>query len=287
MYRFAANLSFLFAEHEFADRFAAAAAAGFRGVEFMFPYAQSIDRLAGELRANGLEMVLFNLPPGDWERGERGIASLPGRRAEFREGLAQALAVARQLGCRRLNCLAGRCDPSLASGEQRECLVANLREAAAACTRDGVQLLLEPINSRIDMPGFFLDDFALALSCLEEAAAPGLALQFDAYHAQVIDGDAAALCARCRPHIGHVQIADHPGRHEPGSGAIDWPRLRAALAGYHGWIGCEYRPLAGTLAGLGWRQGWQQDCRDGPQGEVRERGALPAVGSANGQVERR
>ena len=256
MFRLAANLSFLFAELDFPDRFAAAAAAGFRGVEFLFPYEWPAERLRRELRAHGLEMVLFNLPPGDWAAGERGIASHPARRDEFREGLALGLEYARELGCRRLHCLAGLVMPGLDEAEQRACYVDNLRVAAKACAKTGITLLIEPINSRVDMPGYWLDTPDKAIECLNLTGAENLALQFDVYHAQVITGDAVTALRRCRERIGHVQVADCPGRNEPGSGAVDWAGVRAALAGYGGWIGCEYRPSDGTRAGLDWREAW-------------------------------
>jgi hydroxypyruvate isomerase len=256
MFRLAANLSFLFAEREFSERFAAAAAAGFRGVECLFPYDWPADRLRRELRTHDLEMVLFNLPPGDWAAGERGIASHPGREAEFREGLERALSYARDLGCRRLHCLAGLRLDGPGEAEQRDCYLANLREAGAACAAAGVTLLIEPINSRVDMPGYWLDTPAKALDCLRLAGAENLALQFDVYHAQLMTGDAVSALRQCRTRVGHVQVADCPGRHEPGSGEIDWPGVRAALTGYAGWIGCEYRPQADTVAGLNWRKAW-------------------------------
>jgi len=257
MLKFAANLSFLFAEVPFLERFSQAAAAGFKGVEYMFPYAWDKEEIAARLKAYGLEQVLFNLPAGDWEGGERGIGCHPDRVAEFRAGVEQALDYARALGCRRLNCLAGIAPAGVAEAELRATFIANLRWAQERLSPHGIQLLAEPINSRVDMPGFWLDRPAKGLAVLAEAGVGKL--QYDLYHAQIMEGDLARFLEQNLDAIGHLQIADNPGRHEPGTGEIHYPflfRLLLAL-GYDGWVGCEYKPRAGaaagaTEAGLGW-----------------------------------
>lgn len=252
MLRFAANLSFLFADAPFLERFGRAARAGFRGVEFMFPYAYPAAELAARLKGEGLTQVLFNLPAGDWEGGERGIACLPGREAEFREGVALALDYARTLGCRRLNCLAGLRPKGVPEAEVAATFRENFRYAHARLAPAGITLLTEPINSKVDMPGFWLDTPDKGLAALAEAGCGGL--QYDLYHAQMMAGDLARFLEHHLPRIGHLQIADNPGRHEPGTGEIAYPFLFALLErlGYQGWIGCEYKPLAATEAGLGW-----------------------------------
>lgn len=252
MLRFAANLSFLFADAPFLERFGRAARAGFRGVEFMFPYAYPAAELAARLKAEGLTQVLFNLPAGDWDGGERGIACLPGREGEFREGVALALDYARTLGCRRLNCLAGLRPEGVPEAEVAATFRENFRYAQARLAPAGITLLTEPINSKVDMPGFWLDTPDKGLAALAEAGCGGL--QYDLYHAQIMAGDLSRFLEHHLPRIGHLQIADNPGRHEPGTGEIAYPFLFALLErlGYQGWIGCEYKPLAATEAGLGW-----------------------------------
>ncbi|MFZ2854521.1 MAG: hydroxypyruvate isomerase [Rhodocyclaceae bacterium] len=257
MPRFCANLGFLFAEVDFEQRFARAARAGFRGVEYMSPYAYPVDTLQARLAESGLTQVLFNLPAGDWGAGERGIACLPGREAEFRAGVALGIDYARALGCRQLNCLAGLAPPDVPDAQLRETFKANLRYAAKVLAEHDIRLLVEPINSRIDMPGFWLDTPRKALALIAELHAggePNLWLQYDIYHAQIMEGDLARTIAANLPRIAHFQLADHPGRHEPGSGEINYPFLFDLLdrAGYAGWIGCEYRPLNGSEAGLSW-----------------------------------
>jgi hydroxypyruvate isomerase len=252
MLRFSANLGMLFTEHDFLARFAAARAAGFSGVEFPFPYAHPVALLREQLERQQLELVLHNLPPGNWEQGERGIACLPERRSEFHDGVGLAIEYARGLGCPRLNCLAGVAsglDPDRAF----QTLVENLAFAARECAAAGIQLLMEPINTR-DMPGFFLCRSAQALAVWEAVGSSNLWLQFDIYHMQVMQGDLALSIEKCWNRIAHFQVADNPGRHEPGSGEIAYPFLLRLIErlGYTGWIGCEYRPRAGTLEGLGW-----------------------------------
>jgi hydroxypyruvate isomerase len=255
MPRFAANLSMLFTEAAFLDRFAAAAAAGFQGVEFLFPYAQEQGRLRDVVLASGVEVVLFNMPPGDWEAGERGLACDPRRRAEFQDGVGKALAYAQALSCRRVHAMAGLRPRDLDGELARQCYVANMAFAARELERHGITLLLEAINPR-DMPGYYLTSSRQALALMDEIGAPNVRFLADLYHLQIVEGDLAHTLEAQRDRIGHVQIADTPGRHEPGTGEINYPFLFRHLdrIGYQGWIGCEYRPLTTTAAGLGWAE---------------------------------
>ena len=246
---FCANLSLMFTELPFLDRFEASRRAGFSGVEFMFPYDVSAAEIAGRLQANGLDQVLFNLPPGDWAGGERGIAALPDRVDEFRAGVATALDYALALGCKQVHCLAG-----IASGAQaHDTYLANLRVAAEAFGKHGIDVLIEPINTR-DIPGYFLTGTQQALAVISSVGAANLRLQYDCYHMQIMEGDLTPTIERLLPSIGHIQIADTPGRHEPGTGEINYAFVFEHLdkIGYRGWVGCEYRPLAATQDGLGW-----------------------------------
>jgi len=254
MPRFCANPGFLFTEAAFQDRFERAARAGFRGVEYLFPYAHAAAELSRQLRDNGLQQVLFNLPAGDWAAGDRGLAAVPGREDEFRAGVDLAIDYARELGCTQVNALAGIPPAGCRNEEIRGTLLDNLRYAAPRLAAAGIRLLVEPINSRVDMPGFWLDTPRKALSLIESVAEPNLWLQYDVYHAQVMEGDLARTIEVNIDRIAHFQIADHPGRHEPGSGEINYPYLFALIdrLGYTGWVGCEYRPQAGSEAGLGW-----------------------------------
>ncbi len=255
MPRFAANLTLLFTELPFVERFAAAARAGFAAVECQFPYDWPKETLASALVANRLQMVLHNLPAGDWAAGDRGSACQPDRVAEFRAGVAQAIAYAQALGCSQLNCIAGVLPPGLEPARARQTLVENLRFAAAELARADIRLLLEPINTR-DIPGFLVSRTDDALALLDEVGAPNLFLQYDIYHAQRTEGELGATLAAHLPRIAHLQVADNPGRHEPGTGEINFPWLFARIdrLGYTGWIGCEYRPASTTEAGLGWLQ---------------------------------
>lgn len=259
---FAANLSLLFTDRPFLDRFAAAARAGFCAVECQFPYDWPAAEIAQRLHAHGLQMVLHNLPAGDWAAGDRGIACHPDRVAEFRQGVSQALACARALGVPRLNCLAGLLPTGVDPAQAQATLVDNLRFAAQALAEHGLTLLVEPINTR-DLPGFFLSRTDAALALIETVGAPNLKLQYDIYHAQRMEGELAATLQRCLPHIGHVQLADNPGRHEPGTGEIHFGFLLRWLdqIGYSGHVGCEYHPAqagpGGTEAGLGWLQAFR------------------------------
>jgi hydroxypyruvate isomerase len=253
MPRFAANLGFLFPELAFAERFGAAAAAGFAGVEFAQPYAHDPRELAELLEANGLEMVLFNLPMGDAKAGDFGIACLPGREAEFREGVGRAVDYARALGSERVNCIAGKLPPGLDAAGARATLVANLRHAAGELARAGLTLLLEPINT-VDAPGFAVPRPADGAAVLAEVGAANAGLQYDIYHAAMMGDDPVDGLGRYAPVIRHVQFADAPGRHEPGTGKVDIAGCFARLdaLGYAGWTAAEYRPGRATVETLGW-----------------------------------
>ena len=264
MPRFAANLSYLFLERDFLDRFSAAAAAGFTAVEFHFPYAHEAAQIAERAAAAAIEVVLFNLPPGDWAAGERGIACHPQRTGEFQDGVAVAAEYARALGVRRVNCLAGLRPGGIDDGQAWQTLVDNLRFAAAVLGRAGIALVLEPINDR-DMPGFFINTTRQGLALLDAVGSDNLSLQYDIYHAQVMEGDLAHTLSSQLPRIGHIQIADNPGRHEPGSGEINFPFLFRHLdrIGYSGWVGCEYKPSADSESSLGWLQEWRANAAAG------------------------
>jgi hydroxypyruvate isomerase len=257
MPRFAANLSMMFQELPFLERFGAAAAAGFRGVEFLFPYDFAAQDVARALRDGALENVLFNLPPGDWAAGERGIASLPGREAEFRAGLSRAMEYAQALGTPRVHVMAGLFPAGAECARHRDAYLANLRHAAAEAARHRLEVLIEPINTR-DIPGYFLNTQAEAHAVREEVGAPNLKVQMDLYHAQIVEGDLAMKIRRYLPHVGHVQIAGVPERQEPDRGEVNYPYLFRLLdeLGYGGWIGCEYRPAGRTEDGLGWLKPW-------------------------------
>jgi hydroxypyruvate isomerase len=255
MPRFAANLTMLFTEVPFLERFARAAKAGFRSVEFLFPYAWPAADIRERLDAHGLTPVLHNLPAGHWDAGERGIACHPDRVAEFREGVERAIAYAGALGVPRLNCLAGIAPPGADPQALRGTLVANLKYAAGELGKAGLTLLVEPINP-YDIAGFYLSRTQQALEILDEVGAANALLQYDIYHAQRTEGELAATLQKHLARIGHIQLADNPGRHEPGSGEINYAFLLAHLdrIGYAGWIGCEYKPAARTEDGLHWRQ---------------------------------
>ena len=255
--RLAANLSLLYTEVGFLDRFERAARSGFTAVEFQFPYGLAAAEIRARLVAHGLRAVLYNLPAGDWAAGERGIACHPDRVAECRAGVGQALAWADVLDVPQLNALAGKAPPGVDAVTLRATLVANLRWAAAELARAGRRLLVEPVNTH-DVPGFVLSRSAQAVDLLDEVGADNAAVQYDVYHAQRMEGEIAATLERLLPRIGHVQIADNPGRHEPGSGELNWGFLLTHLdrIGYPGWVGCEYVPATTTDAGLGWATPW-------------------------------
>jgi hydroxypyruvate isomerase len=253
MPKFCANLTMLYGEHEFLDRFAAARRDGFEAVEFLFPYPFEKERLVEALQANGLIQVLHNLPAGDWANGERGIACLPDRAGEFQDGVGRAIEYATALGCRQVNCLVGIPPADAEPARIRRTVVDNLAFAARALRKAGIRLLVEPIN-RFDIPGFWLDHADQASALIDEAGSDNLFLQYDLYHQQRTDGELAATFLRLKDRIAHIQVADNPGRYEPGTGEINYPFLFDLLdrEGYAGWIGCEYKPRTTTSAGLGW-----------------------------------
>ncbi len=253
MPRFAANLSMMFNERPFLDRFDAAAAAGFTAVEFLFPYAFPADEIRARLDANGLKQVLFNMPPGNWEAGERGMASHPGREEEFRAGVAKALGYAETLHCRTLHCMAGLMPPERTREELLEIYRRNLEWAAGECRTAGRTLLLEPINGR-DMPGYLMNSVGLARQIIAEVGADNLKLQLDLYHCQISEGDLAVHIRENTDLTAHVQIAGVPERHEPDQGEVNYPYLFDVLdaTGFDGYVGCEYRPRGVTEDGLGW-----------------------------------
>ena len=255
MPQFSANLSMLFTELPFLDRFEAAAKADFKAVEFLFPYAYPVKEIRHRLDDNGLRLVLHNLPAGDWDAGERGMACDPARTEEFRSGIAQAMDYALALGVPQINCLAGKAPAGVAPQALLDTFVSNLSRAAAAFKPAGLRLLIEPINT-YDIPGFYLSRTDQALAILDAVGADNAFVQYDIYHAQRMEGELAATLQKNLPRIGHIQLADNPGRNEPGTGEINWPFLFAHLdrIGYEGWIGCEYKPASTTLAGLPWRQ---------------------------------
>jgi hydroxypyruvate isomerase len=243
----------LFNELPFLDRFEAARDAGFKGVEYLFPYAFEKAALAERLQEFGLTQVLHNLPAGDWDKGERGIAVLPGREAEFREGVARAIEYAKALNCRQVNCLVGIAPAGIDAGTLRRTVVENLRYAATQLKHAGVKLLIEPINT-YDIPGFYLNTTTQALDLIESVGADNLFVQYDVYHAQRTEGELAKTIERNLASIAHIQVADNPGRNEPGTGEINYPWLFKHLdrIGYDGWIGCEYKPAFDTRKGLDW-----------------------------------
>jgi hydroxypyruvate isomerase len=258
MPKFSANLTFLFTDLPLLDRFAAARKSGFTGVEYMSPYEETKSDLIARLRDNGLTQVLHNLPVGDWAAGERGIAILPGRVEEFRRGVAKAIDYASALGCGQVNCLVGVAPKGADAKELHRTLVANLAFAAGELAKAKIKLLIEPCNTR-DIPGFFLTRTDQALRLIDEVGSDNLFVQYDIYHAQVMEGDLARTVEANLPRIAHIQLADNPGRHEPGTGEINYPFLFGHLdkIGYAGWIGCEYRPLTTVDAGLGWMKAYR------------------------------
>jgi len=253
MPKFAANLTMLFNEVPFMERFAAAKAAGFEAVEYLFPYAFDKNKLAQALKANGLKQVLHNLPAGDWDAGERGIACHPDRVDEFRAGVDRAIDYARALSCPQLNCLAGKLPADVSREQAQATFIANLKFAADKLKAAGLKLLIEPINS-YDIPGFFLNTTAQAAAILDAVGSDNLYIQYDLYHAQRMEGELAATVQKYLLRIAHIQLADNPGRNEPGTGEINYAFLFRHLdaIGYTGWIGCEYKPKTNTVEGLGW-----------------------------------
>ncbi|WP_256077400.1 hydroxypyruvate isomerase [Massilia sp. YIM B04103] len=251
---FAANLTMLFNELQFLDRFGAAAKAGFTGVEFLFPYDFEPEQIAAQLDKHQLQMVLHNLPAGNWAAGERGIACHPGRVQEFRDGVEQAIRYAKTLGTQRINCLVGILPQGVERADAQQVLVQNLKFAADRLKEEGLPLLIEPINT-FDIPGFFLSNTRQALELIDAVASDNLFLQYDIYHMQRMEGELAATIKANLHLIRHIQLADNPGRFEPGTGEINYRYLLALLdeIKYQGWVGCEYKPRNGTVDGLGWR----------------------------------
>ncbi len=253
MPRFAANLTMMYNEVAFLDRFAAAAKDGFRAVEFLFPYDFPASELKARLEANGLVQALFNAPPGEWAGGERGIAALPGREEDFKRGIDTALQYAAVLGNRKLHVMAGIVGANEDRARHRDVYLRNLAYAAEKAHSAGITIVIEPINTR-DMPGYFLSRQDDGQAICRELGASNVAVQFDCYHCQIMEGDLAVKLKRDMAGIGHIQIAGVPERHEPNIGEINYPYLFELIdaLGYDGWIGCEYRPRAGTSEGLGW-----------------------------------
>ncbi len=254
MPKFAANLTMLFNEVPFLERFEKAANNGFTAVEFLFPYAFDVQEIRDRLTRHKLALVLHNLPAGDWDAGERGIACHPDRVQEFREGVARAISYATALGVSQLNCLAGKTPSGVSAEVLRKTFVENLRFAATELKKAGLKLLIEPINT-FDIPGFYLSGTSQALAIMDAVGADNLFLQYDIYHMQRMEGELAASMQRHLPRIAHLQLADNPGRNEPGTGEINYAFLFQFIdkIGYTGWIGCEYKPATTTEAGLGWR----------------------------------
>jgi hydroxypyruvate isomerase len=254
MPKLAANLTMLFNEVAFLDRFDQAGKAGFKGVEFLFPYDFTVEQIKEKLTANKLELVLHNLPAGNWAGGERGIACHPDRVSEFQEGVAKAISYAKPLGVKQVNCLAGIQPQGVSDADARATFVANLKFAADKLKAEGIRLVTEPINT-FDIPGFFLCGTKQALDIIKDTGSDNIFVQYDIYHMQRMEGELANTIKANLASIKHVQLADNPGRFEPGTGEINYRFLFAFLdeIGYDGWIGCEYKPKAGTTEGLGWR----------------------------------
>ncbi|HJD43878.1 MAG TPA: hydroxypyruvate isomerase [Candidatus Paenalcaligenes intestinipullorum] len=253
MPKFAANLTMLFNEVDFIQRFKAAADAGFKGVEYLFPYDFDKNTLAEELQKHGLTQVLHNLPAGDWAGGERGIACLPDRVSEFQEGVGRAIEYATALNCKQVNCLSGIAPQGVDADKVKQVFVDNIRFAADKLKDAGIRLLVEPVNT-FDIPGFYVNRTEQAIALLDEVGSDNVYLQYDIYHAQRMEGELANTIQKHLARIAHIQLADNPGRNEPGTGEINYEWLFKFIdkLGYDGWIGCEYKPAAATTDGLGW-----------------------------------
>ena len=253
MPKFAANLTMLFSELSFMDRFEAARKAGFKSVELLFPYAFNADEIADKLKTCNLQQVLFNMPPGNWDAGERGYSAIPGREDEFKASVDTALHYAKVLECKQVHAMSGVVNPDKSYEQHVETFINNIRYAADAFTQEGITLLLEPLNSR-DMPGYFISHQRDCVALIKQLDKPNVKLQFDTYHAQIMDGDLTTLIRDLLPEIGHIQIASVPDRHEPIDGEINYTYLFRILdeMRYQGWIGCEYNPEKTTEEGLGW-----------------------------------
>jgi hydroxypyruvate isomerase len=260
MIRLAANISTMFTELPFAERIDAAAKAGFRAVECQFPYAVASAEIAARLKACDMKWVVFNAPPGKFEAGERGIASLPGRAQEFDLGTVRAMEYVKAGGCRLVHVMAGLLPSGADRNRHLDEYIRNLQRAADRLADAGATVLIEPINTRVDVPGYLLDSTQLALECIRAANRANIKLQYDVYHMQIMEGDLMRSIQRLLPWIAHIQIADNPGRHEPGTGEIAFERLLPHISaiGYEGFIGCEYTPATQTAAGLGWIRPWLQ-----------------------------
>lgn len=263
MTRLAANLSMLFSELPFLDRIDAAAAAGFDGVEWMFSYEVPAEQVRDRLDRNGLTSVLINMPAGDWSAGERGLAGLPGRREEFEAGMALARDYALVLDCQRIHVMAGLCPDPAERPAYIETYVSSLQYAADCLAGTGIEVMIEPINRKHDMPGYLVAGSDEGVAMLERIGRDNVRLQYDIYHMQITEGDLLRTIQRLLPYIGHIQIADNPGRNEPGTGEIAFERLLPAIdaLGYAGWIGCEYRPRSSTTEGLGWASNFLEPAR--------------------------
>lgn len=254
MTRLAANLTMMFTELPFLDRFDAAAAAGFKAVECVAPYVEPAGAIADRLKSNGLTFALFNMPAGDWATGDRGIGANPGRKDEFRRGLDLSLEYADATGCRVLHLMAGKIPADADRRLWTDTLVENIVRAADATAREDITIVLEPINTRVDIPAYFYDSTAAALAVMDMTGCQGVKLLYDIYHMQIMEGDIARSIERLLPRIGHIQLADNPGRNQPGTGEINYPWLLSRIdqLGYEGWIGCEYKPAGTTADSLDW-----------------------------------
>jgi hydroxypyruvate isomerase len=254
MVRLAANISTLFPELPFLDRIDAAARAGFKAIECQFPYAVLPEQIAARLSAASVEWVLFNSPPGRAEAGERGLACLPGRDEDFADGIAQALRYCTASHCRQVHVMAGVVPAGTDGAQLQAQFITRIGYAADQLATIGATVLIEPINTRVDVPGYFLDGTAKAVNCIERAKRSNIRLQYDVYHMQIMEGDLLRTIERLLPYIGHIQVADNPGRHEPGTGEVNFPRLFDHIdsIGYRGYVGCEYIPTADTIVGLAW-----------------------------------
>lgn len=261
MVKLAANLTLMFNERPFLERFDAAADAGFTAVECLAPYDVPAEAIAERLEAPSLSLVLFNVAVGDWAAGDRGFGADPGRAHLFGESLKLGLTYANLTGCRQLHLMAGRLPPDGDRAAWRRQFVENARTAADIAIDDGIEIMLEPINTKVDIPGYFLDSTGIALEILDEIDRPNVRLQYDVYHMQIMEGDIARTIERLLPRIGHIQIADNPGRNEPGTGEINYPWLLSRLdaLGYDRWVGCEYRPSGDTRDGLDWAKPYLQE----------------------------
>ncbi len=253
MAKFAANLTMLFTEVDFLQRFEKAYHAGFKAVEFLFPYAYEPAQLAALVKQYGFEQALFNMPPGNWDAGEKGMAALPGREAEFKASVDTALVYANALNCKKVHAMSGIVDPRFSYQQHVDTFITNIRYAADRFAQYGITLVIEPLNTR-DAPGYFIAHQRDAAALIAQVDRPNVKLQLDLYHAQIMDGDLSVLIQDLASVIGHIQIASVPARHEPSEGELNYPHLFKVLdeSGYTGWIGCEYKPKAGTEQGLGW-----------------------------------